>query len=321
MKLRICLPIFFLVCSSFIVAAHKVYAADVRLSLHNDYATWPELSTSSPRTLGTEQQPTLKSTNTPTVSSISNRVWTMGGFALLSSKGDSVEKFLSYSEVQIRDQLKSYLKQHSALNPNTDDLIILDMEHPIHPKTLGEHSGARQAQIIEAFKMRIKVARQELPHAKLSLYGVIVPNASGDSSRTKDRTMIQGYTRAGQLGMFDDLDYLSPVLYLRFGPQEKGYNAMEAYMRQGIEASRAIKTSKGTPLPLAPMLNFKISNSNSKAKQQCIPVESIQKQLKIAQEYEYVHTVVLWSSKNTIVECSPQKTIQLLTSPNTSGKN
>jgi hypothetical protein len=296
--------------SVFGVAIPKLQALEVRFSSQNAYVSWPELSTSAP-------QPGVApaaSAVAPATSGINNRVWTMNGSALHASKGDSVEAFLSYSESQIRDRLKSYLREHPALNPQTDDLIIVDMEHPVHPKKRREYSGTKQTEIIEAFKKRIKIARQEFPNAKLSLYGVIVSDGRGDPSRPGFKEMVEAYKRAGQLGMYDDLDYLTPILHLRFGPQDKQYNTIEAYTRLALETTHSLQTSQGTALPLVPELSFKIYNGGSRQHRQCAPVEPIQKQMKIIQEYPYVQMIVLWAGPAVIKECTPQKFLKSLAS-------
>lgn len=316
MKPKVWLPKFFLVCGFVAVSSHTSYPADLRLSLQNSYVPWLEVSTPAPRELHTERQP-LPENIGDSAPSVSNRAWTMGGYAVHASIKDTVEQFLSYSEHQIRSQLNVYLTANPTLSPQAKDLIILDMEHPVHPKDLGKYKGAQQTQIVEAFKTRIKVVRQQFPKAKLSIYGVILPNPQGDSSTAKFKQMMQGYIRAGQLGMFDDLDYLSPVLYLRFAPGEKTYNYIEAYTRQGLEASREVQTSKGMQLRLVPFLSPKVFNGGSKYDQQCAPVESIQNQLRIIRQYPYVETVVLWvgdaESATSTEWCSPQKLVQSLT--------
>lgn len=272
--------------------SHSNRVMDVRYSTQDAYAPWPELFASD-----------LK---------LNNRVWTVSGHALLSNRGDTEEQFLSYSETKIKDKLERYLSNNTSLDRTTTDLIILDMESPIHPKRLGEYSGDKQKQIIEAFKMRIKIAREMFPNAKLSLYGVIVSDARGDSTRPFFKPMMQGYERASQLGMFDDLDYISPVLYHRFGLQDKEYPTLEIYTREAIEQSQTLKKSGGTHLDLATLHSFKVYNGNSKNSEECVAHESINKQLAIIPEYPSVKIVVLWAGPDVITDCAPQEFLKTL---------
>jgi hypothetical protein len=292
-----------------------LYAAELRLSLQNKYASWLKVSMPILPDIHTEQKHPPEHIGNSALS-ISNRAWTMSGYAVRAGRNDTLEEFLSYSASQIRNRLKKYLTDKPALNSKTEDLIILDIEYPVHPRKLGQHEGAQLAQIVEAFKTRIKIVRQKFPKAKLSMYGVIVPISTGDSSNANFKKMMEGYIQAGHLGMFDDLDYLSPSLYLRFAPGEKMYNYIAAYTQQGLDASRDIRTSKGMQLPLVPMLTSRVFNGRSKHHRQCIPVESIQKQLKIIRRYPFVEIIVLWlgnAEPATSTEwCSPQKFIQTL---------
>jgi hypothetical protein len=68
---------------------------------------------------------------------------------------------------------------------------------------------------------------------------------------------------AGEQGLYDELDYLVPVLYPRFGPNDPkaAWRSYRAYTEQGIEGSRQLLRSDKTSLPLLPVTGFRIANS------------------------------------------------------------
>ena len=60
---------------------------------------------------------------------------------------------------------------------------------------------------------------KDAPDVKLGLYQVILPERRGEM--TDDfRNRMSGYCYAGRRGMYDELDYICPVLYQRFGPDD-----------------------------------------------------------------------------------------------------
>jgi hypothetical protein len=66
--------------------------------------------------------------------------------------------------------------------------------------------------------------------------------------------------------MFDEVDFLVPVIYPRFGPNDNAnaWASYEPYTRKAIEGSREIRKSDGSRLPVLPFLTVSVSNGNSK---------------------------------------------------------
>lgn len=228
---------------------------------------------------------------------VTTNVWTMGGFALEVKKGDTVDQFLEYSESQIRSKLKSYLKKYQDLKPKTKDLVILDMESPAAPSGFGKPENRyRIDAIIKAYRTRIRIARQELDEAKLALYGVIVPEAQGDPNKKIFRDRMEGYRIAADSGLFEEVDFLSPVLYTRWGPDDacgpnyrRKYCTLAARIRMGI-----IQTAGLTNKPLIPLLSLKVFNRNSLNHAQNLTSEISRAQLNYIQSRPGVNRVVYW---------------------------
>ena len=150
---------------------------------------------------------------------VSNRAVTISGRATKSDKEISKEEFLGAKAKAIRAKLSSFLDEHDL--PQDHDLVILDMEPQCFaPRHLGDFEGAEQRDLIAAYRLRIRVARQELRRTgreglRLGMYQVIVPDGRGRATDEFERRMA-GYLEAGRQGMYDELDFICPVLYQRF---------------------------------------------------------------------------------------------------------
>jgi hypothetical protein len=218
---------------------------------------------------------------------IRNTAVTMHGSALLAGAGINERAFIGSEREAIAERLRSYL-ENTELHPGRNHLIILDMEpnYPnpnpdpndprerigFPPAGLGryEDDPTLQAALIQAYITRINVAREVLrekwPTIKLGLYGVVVPDGKGEEDDEFQQRM-RGYRRARELGMFDSVDYLVPVLYNRVGPSDvvlpSGDVDMDRLHRcigrathQAISNSQRLTRHNGRPIPLAPVLTF-----------------------------------------------------------------
>ncbi len=256
---------------------------DVRLVLQNDFVT--EID--------------LKGTGA------TNRALSVGGSALVAGKSDAekdepkekpIARFLDTDDDKIRKRFAAYLKTH-AIDAQTTDWIVLDMEHPVHPSDLGQAEyDTNRDKLIEAFKRRIAIAREALPKARLSLYGVVVGNSRGLVENEGFKTSMKGYQRAAELGMFDALDYLVPVIYQRWGPDDRIYKTLEEYTRQTVKMSATLKRKDGSSIPLAPLLSVRVFNTKSDHDRKPVSAESAKLQLKVLAECPEVKMVGFWSA-------------------------
>ncbi len=99
------------------------------------------------------------------------------------------------------------------------------------------------------------MAREMMPNAKLVLYGVPV------STLTESKAFLQrieGYAKAGELGLIDEIDAVSFPLYVRWGLNDSAlYDNVERYARIAMKYGQRLKKTGGTAVPLAPVLGFR----------------------------------------------------------------
>ncbi|MEE2908113.1 MAG: hypothetical protein VX527_09835 [Planctomycetota bacterium] len=199
-----------------------------------------------------------------TATGLANNSFTINGAALKVSKGIDINQFIGFTESQITDSLARYITNHN-LN-GTTDYILLDMEGDAGPRHWGRHLTADQdddgfstsrtfLDIVNAYKLRISVARSLLPDAKICLYGMPVPENPFVHSHTWIQ-QIAGFTHAGTLGLFDDADYIVPVCYMRFCEDDyanyKHKNQEETTM--AIQAAQSFVDTDGNHIDVFPLI-------------------------------------------------------------------
>jgi hypothetical protein len=243
---------------------------------------------------------------------ISNRAVTISGRATMSEKEISRTDFIGAKAVEIRTKLRDFLAEHRL--PRDNDLVILDMEPDgFSPGSLGKYEGKQQRDLIDAYRRRIRVARQVLRQkaggVELALYQVIVPDVKGGMNDAF-RQRMAGYEEAGRRGMYDQLDYICPVLYQRFGPDDAGAETVRRWTaratRQAIEGSLGLTRRNGKRIPLAPILGFWVFNRNSANNRKAVSPESVAAQLRIVQGYDGVQVILFWSGSETKEEMERQ---------------
>jgi hypothetical protein len=250
---------------------------------------------------------------------ISNQAVTFSGRATLGEREISKEDFIGASVEEIRTRLKSYLEEHE---PRAGDLVILDMEpQGIAPVRLGEFTEDKNKKLlrdlIAAYRRRIRVARQELrktrkPGLKLGLYQVIVPDGKGEESEEFKRRM-RGYVEAGEQGMYDQLDFICPVLYQRFEPDDATPETLRRWLarstRQAIEGSLKLSRRNGSRIPLVPVLSFWVFNKRppNHPVRPAVAPESLARQLQIVQDAVGIEAILFWSAWQTKPEMETAK--------------
>jgi len=139
----------------------------------------------------------------------------------------------------------------------------MDIEKPF-PSGFHAQPPRMRARLVKAFTTRAEAARRKFPNAKLGFYGTLLPDSRGRET-DEYRARIEALVKAGECGMFDEVDFLVPVIYPRFGPTcGAAWETYEPYTRKAIEGSREIHKSDGSSLPVLPFLTVSISNKNSK---------------------------------------------------------
>jgi hypothetical protein len=136
------------------------------------------------------------------------------------------------------------------------------------------------------------------------MYQVIVPDGRGRSSDEFERRMC-GYLEAGRQGMYDELDFICPVLYQRFGADDATPATLRRWVtaatRQGIEGSLALTNRNGLGIPLVPIISFWVFNKNSVNNRRAVSPELVARQLQVVQDAG-VAAIVFWSGWQTAEE-------------------
>lgn len=252
---------------------------------------------------------------------------TIHGFALHAGHDIDVDEFIKKKVPEITEALNSYLNNRPLLNPAPNHLVILDMEpsYPdpenptdqinFAPKDLWRYDERQQVKLIRAYIRRIRVARKVLrkrfPKVKLGLYGVVVPMGKGQENEAFQKRM-QAYQRAGELGMYDLIDFLVPVLYTGFGPSDvslpdeldKLHAWIEKATRQAITSTQELTRRNGKAIQTAPILTFWVNNGRSNHDNKAILPQTMDLQLRILQEFGSIETLTLWSGSETVEEMS-----------------
>ncbi len=200
-------------------------------------------------------------------------VYTISGSPLRCIEGETHAQFIAWSQVAVQNRIINNLEGNGVTDyATTTKTFTLDMEQPndgvdtfAHPADLHNADSTKQAEIVTAWKLRIAAARVVLPNAKLTMYGTLIPDEHGDATDTTYVARKAALVAAGVSGLYDQLDYLSPILYIRFGPTDAAthWTKLAAYTRLGIDGSRDLLTSTGAQLPLLPYLYYRVSNGNS----------------------------------------------------------
>jgi hypothetical protein len=239
---------------------------------------------------------------------VSNSAVTISGRALRSEKDISIERFLAADVESIRTRFVRFLEANRL--PRPGDLVILDLEpQGFAPRALGKFVERKKElrELVAAYRLRIRVARQELrrrklPGLQLGLYQVIVPDGQGLPSDEFEQRMC-GYREAGRLGMYDGLDFTCPVLYQRFGPLDAGAKRLrqwlEASTRQALDQSLTLTRRNGERIPLIPILSFWVFNGKSENDRDPVTPASIALQLRLVQDSAGIKAILFWSGSET----------------------
>jgi hypothetical protein len=185
--------------------------------------------------------------------------------------GGDFTDFLAKTRTDVEHRLDVFKAAHPEVDPDTDATIVIDIESP-HPKNLHTYEDERiRRAIVDAYRVRIAATRAAFPNAKLALYGTLNPDDRGRSDDPTYQDRRDALIEAGrEWGLFDDLDYLVPVLYVRFGcddeangPCDRYWDTLDEYTQLGVDGSTQLRRSDGSSLPLLPLLGFRVNNRNS----------------------------------------------------------
>ncbi len=184
--------------------------------------------------------------------------------------------FINRTQTDVENQLDGFFADSPRVRANTHGTIIMDIEnsadgHSSHPSDLHLESAPDQASLISAWKTRIAACRAVFPNAKIGLYGTLIGGSRGllsggqyDTFIARKAALIAAGTTGGGAA-FDGLDYLVPIVYPNFGPDdsEGSWTSYYAMTIQAVTGSYEIKKSDGSTIPLLPLIGGYVSNGSS----------------------------------------------------------
>ncbi|MDP7030210.1 MAG: hypothetical protein QF733_08320 [Phycisphaerales bacterium] len=238
-----------------------------------------------------------------------NDAWMVNGYAVYASKNMNEDEFLGATEADVRDALESYLEARHDLDPATSNYVILDIEHPYHPKDFGRFLDPSNAwydlmkfhEVIDAYKLRISVARDLLPNARLGLFGVTTPHPFGNPLLEAQIVRQDGFEAAGAAGLYDELDVVCPVIYQRYGPSDSRHHLLEQYTRMGAESALALQRTDGTSLEVMPLMSLAVFNGGSADHKLPITVEDLATQIAVLEDLGFQDWMI-WAGNDTIAD-------------------
>lgn len=247
----------------------------------NDVVVWAQ---SSPDNLhvSTQDNPIDASVVSERLHCGTNDVVIISERYLGSDQTIPLQDFLTYSQTDIEDLLENGTDGYLDEFPEMADFagtLILDIEHP-HPQALFSYSETEQDDIVQAYIKRISAvravwSRHGFPNAKLGLYGTVNPNWTGNASNQNYIDRVAALQDAGREGLFDDLAYMVPILYVRFGCDQDNspvacdtvpgkWDTIDEYTQLGIDASHDVTDlPEVADLPLLPILTVNVANSST----------------------------------------------------------
>jgi len=215
-------------------------------------------------------------------------------------KGVKLDSFISTTEDEVREILTRQLKNNSI---NGDVWFLIDIEYPVYPKDFFAYrdiyGDIAFEKLITAYKLRVDIARELLPDARIGLYGMPTPTGS-----VKDQADLQGQISgiqaAADLGLLDSVDDIYPVLYLRYGTQDRNYITRIVEMtKSGIGAALTVRKRDGGAPGVVPLFSYKVFNGRSDHHNQVAPVSLGRLQLEIAREMGGVSAIAYWAAQDS----------------------
>jgi hypothetical protein len=227
-----------------------------------------------------------------------NGAFTIIGSALSASNIITDQEFQNVTDQQIRTTLQNYIQNHADfLNENTIGKVLLDIEHPRNFAEIENISDNDLDWFVDGVKRRVSILRELLPNARLGLYAVGSPQSQGSLTDEKKSK----YVRALNRGLLDNVDFISPVLYSRFGPNDSNYGKVLA----GVSARQCRELcdhilQNGQSVGVHPLVTPRIYNGNSNENGQLAQRELIEEKMRFMREAPLlksrykINQVILW---------------------------
>lgn len=197
------------------------------------------------------------------IQNLPNGAFTITGSPLSASFNVTDAEFQNVTDDQIRTTLQNYIANNEDyLNENTTGKVLIDIEHPRNFTTIENISDTDLDWFVDGVKRRVRILRELLPNARLGLYGVGSPQSQGSETAEADKKL--KYDRALNRGFLENVDFISPVLYPRFGPSDSNYGKVLA----GVSARQCRNLcdyilQNGPSVDVHPLFTPRIYNGSS----------------------------------------------------------
>jgi hypothetical protein len=243
---------------------------------------------------------------------VSNKSVCISSYGLLVdglSEEGALERCLNHTAEEVRDYLISYAN-HYGIARDTTDIVVLDIEgYRFSPMFFGNYidqsisyyNPAMLDRILDAYKLRISVARDVFPNAKLGLYDTVTPHGFGEADLAPMIRRQRGYEYAASYGLFEELDYACPVLYQVWGETDYGFSRSDAVTRLGIEATRSLTRMDGTPLEIMPMMSLTVFNGDSNHDREPARVQDVSRQIDVLESLG-INEYIIWNGEENIAD-------------------
>ena len=221
----------------------------------------------------------------------------------------ALERTLNNTAEEVRDYLISYAN-HYGIARDTTDIVILDIEgyrfSPMYfgnyiDQSISYYNPAMLDRILDAYKLRISVAREVFPNAKLGLYDTVTPHGFGEADLAPMIRRQRGYEYAASYGLFEELDYACPVLYQVWGETDYGFSRSDAVTRLGIEATRSLTRKDGSPLEIMPMMSLTVFNGDSNHDREPARVQDVSRQIDVLESLG-INEYIIWNGEENIAD-------------------
>ena len=208
----------------------------------------------------------------------------------------AIQGWLNATEEDINGWVEDFYNAKSFLNAQ-GTYLLLNCEQPIHVGDWHAYNDnpSLQNQIFEAMKKRADIFKSYFPQATVSL---------GPSFRPQNRGIynniilqrIESLERAGDYGVFDNMDCWEPRPYFAWGPGDGPdyLNWTRNAVRQGLDVTSELTISNGSHLPLCVNSSFRIFNDGSATPGAFVDLETALAQLEVVLEYPNVIVMGWW---------------------------
>jgi len=192
------------------------------------------------------------------------------GDGLICGSGISDADFINVTDEDLIDQLSAWVEfwnLEEYLNENTEGKVVLDIEYPRNLTRFYNESEFSSDYsdlqwFVDGIKKRVAIVRQLLPNAKLGLYGLGSPHPFGSESNSEIMKSRIEFVMDNNL--CENIDFISPVLYARFGPDDSQYNTvLSGVSTRQLKDMCDLVLMKDSTLDVYPLMSFVVYNGGS----------------------------------------------------------